>query len=94
MGVSHGKKYLRHKSKPHLKYYFMNYKLRGKKNPTIAWKGEQCCVSPSSLYFYAECVERETIYIYCILLFIFIGSVTILKIGIEEWIFVLHNQNS
>lgn len=36
------------------------------------------------LFFYAECVERETIYIYCILLFIFIGSVTILKIGIEE----------
>lgn len=84
MGVSHGKKYLRHKSKPHLKYYFMKYKQRGKKKKhTTARKGEQCFVSPSS-FFYAECVERETIYIYCILLFIFIGSVTILKIGIEE----------
>lgn len=39
MGVSHGKKYLRHKSKPHLKYYFMKYKQRGKKNPQQPEKG-------------------------------------------------------
>lgn len=32
MGVFYGKKYLRYKFKLYLKYYFMNYKLCGKKN--------------------------------------------------------------
>lgn len=83
MGVSHGKKYLRHKSKPHLKYYFMKYKQRGKKTHNSQKRGTMFRQS-FQLFFYAECVERETIYIYCILLFIFIGSVTILEISIEE----------
>lgn len=84
MGVSHGKKYLRHKSKPHLKYYFMKYKQRGKKKNTQQPEKGNNVSSVLPAFFYAECVERETIYIYCILLFIFIGSVTLLKIGIEE----------
>lgn len=63
----------------------MKYKQRGKKKTTHNSQKRGTMFRQSfQLFFYAECVERETIYIYCILLFIFIGSVTILKIGIEE----------